>query len=75
MVYHVVKIETYIKRRRGTLRNYLENKKGDLLREAEVMDMHCGDINKTLWWDKKWIDKDQLKELKYFLFKYCFLFL
>ena len=55
--------------RRGTLWKYLVENKGDLLREVEVTGIHYGDINKKLWWEQKWMDKEAMKELKYFWFK------
>ena len=61
-------IEVYLERR-GTLWKYLVENKGDLLREVEVTGIHYGDINKKLWWEQKWMDKEAMKELKYFWFK------
>ena len=43
-------MNTYIKRRRGTLREYFEKFRPDLLREAEVEAKHSKDVNKLLWW-------------------------
>ena len=62
-------METYIKRRRGTLRKYLEEHRGDLLREAEVEARHSGDVHKILWWEQDWIEKDEMMEIKKFWFK------
>ena len=62
-------IEVYLERRRGTLRKYLAENKGDLLREAEVTGTHYGDINKKLWWEQDWMDKETMNELKNFWFK------
>ena len=62
-------IEKYIKKRRGALREYLENNRKDLLREAEVEARHSGDVHNFLWWGQEWIDKEEMDELKYFWFK------
>lgn len=62
-------IETYIERKRGTLRKYLEEFRADLLREAEVEARHSQDAHKILWWEQKWINKEEMTELKNFWFK------
>ena len=62
-------IDTYIKRRRGTLREYLEKNRVDLLRGAEVEAKHSGDAHKVLWWEQEWIEKDEMKEYQKFWFK------
>ena len=62
-------IKTYVERRRGTLRKYLEEFRADLLREAEVEARHSKDAHKILWWEQKWIKKEEMAELKIFWFK------
>ena len=57
-------IETYIERRRGTLRKYLEKKKENLIREAIAFGLHYGNTNKKLWWEQKWINKREMGILK-----------
>ena len=57
-------IEVYLERRRGTLRKYLEENRRDLLNAAEVAGIKYGSNSGKLWWEQKWIDKDDLKEMK-----------
>ena len=56
-------IETYVERRRGTLRKYLELNRKDLLRKAIETKKHCYDVNKILWWNQKWIEKSEMKAI------------
>ena len=51
-------MEAYIKRRRGTLRVYLEDYRPDLLKETKVEARHSKDMYKLLWWEQEWIEKD-----------------
>ena len=62
-------IGTYVERRRGTLRKYLEEFRADLLRGAEVEARHSRDAHKILWWEQKWIEKEEMAELKNMFFK------
>ena len=62
-------MNTYIKRRRGTLREYFEKFRPDLLREAEVEAKHSKDANKLLWWEQDWIDKAKMEDYKNSWFK------
>ena len=62
-------IGTYVERRRGTLRKYLEEFRADLLREAEVEARQSRDAHKIVWWEQKWIEKEEMAELKKFWFK------
>ena len=50
-------IEVYIKRRRGTLSEYLNNFRPLLLDEAEKCPKHCNDANKIVWWEQAIIKK------------------
>ena len=61
-------IETYVEQRRGTLRKYMEEFRADLMREAEVEARHSKDAHKILWWEQKWIGKEEMMELKNTLF-------
>lgn len=56
-------IETYVKRRRGMLRRYLEDKKTSLLREAEKCGRHCKDVHKILWWQQAYLQPKDLSGL------------
>ena len=53
-------IKKYIKRRRGTLRAYLEEYKPDLLAEVTGMTRPARDPNKILWWEQKWVPKRRM---------------
>ena len=57
-------METYIKRRRGTLRAYLEEHKRALLEEAERMRAPARDPHKILWWRQEWITREGMRELR-----------
>ena len=56
-------INTYVERRRGTLRKHLELNRKDLLTKAMNTKKNCYDDNKMLWWDKKWIEKGDTKNI------------
>ena len=43
-------IEAYLERRRSTLWSFLENYRGELLRQAQRCGKHCKDTKKVLWW-------------------------
>ena len=62
-------IETYIARRRGTLRKYLEENRAELLEEAMEMTAPSKSANKILWWKQEWISKDEMTEMTNFWFK------
>ncbi len=47
-------IETYIEKRRGTLRMYLEREKGDLLTLVGNTTAPAQGANKVLWWRQEW---------------------
>ena len=61
-------IETYIKRRRGTLRKYLEENRKELLEEAIDSIPPSKNSCKILWWNQPFLSKDELKETKFFCF-------
>ena len=61
-------MDTYIRRRRGTLRRYLENEREELLKEAMDSVPPSKNSNKILWWDQPIISKDDMEELKYLWF-------
>ena len=62
-------IKTYIERRRGTLRKYIEENRANLLIEAMKIKRHCRDVNKIMWWEQKWITKAEMGQLTNFWFK------
>ena len=62
-------IKTYIKRRRGTLRKYLEEYRPELLERAMNTQPPARNANKVLWWKQPYITKDEMAELKNFWFK------
>ena len=64
-------INTYVERRRGTLRKYLELNRKDLLTKALNTKKHCYDVNKILWWDQKWIEKGDMKNINNDWFAIC----
>ena len=53
-------IDAYIERRRGTLRQYLETNRLDLLESAEATKKHAKDVNKILWWDQPFLTKTEM---------------
>ena len=53
-------IETYVERRRGTLRKYLEEFRPALLKEAMQTKTASRNANKILWWKQKYITKDEM---------------
>ena len=50
------KIETYIQRRRGTLRKYLEEKRTEFFSEIRKVRAPSKQSNKVLWWKQPWIN-------------------
>lgn len=50
-------METYIKRRRGPLREYLEDHREDLLRGEGVEAKHSEYVHNILWWAQDGGDK------------------
>ena len=55
-------IKTYMEKRRGTLRKYLEEFQSKLLKEAFHTKTPCRNANKILWWNQKCIAKDEITE-------------
>ena len=49
-------IETYIQRRRGTLRRYLENNRRDLFELIQKVKAPSKQNNELLWWKQSWTD-------------------
>ena len=62
-------IDTYIQRRRGTLRSYLEENRTELLDSAIKTRKHARDANKILWWNQPWVTKTEMKNQSKFWFK------
>ena len=62
-------IETYVERRRGTLRKYLEENRADVLAEAGKMGKHNKNVNKIMWWNQNFITKNEMNQVKNFWFK------
>ena len=54
-------IGTYVERRRGTLRRYLEDARPELL--AEVNKLHAAprDAHRVLWWNQAWITREGVR--------------
>ena len=61
-------IETYVARRRGTLRKYLEENRAKMLEEAMAMTAPSKNVNKILWWKQEWISKEKMTEMTNFWF-------
>ena len=59
----LLSIETYIARRRGTLRKYLEEYRPNLLNDIKKVKRHSKDVHKILWWEQEYINKDEFDEL------------
>ena len=47
-------IEEYIEHRRGTLREYLNANRKELMEEAMATERHSRDVNKILWWNQRY---------------------
>ena len=62
-------IRTYIKRRRGTLRKYLEDNREPLLEEAKKLTAPARNSQKVLWWRQSFISKEEMKNMQNFWFK------
>ena len=62
-------IRTYIQRRRGTLRKYMESYREDLLQEAMAITKPSRYKNKILWWKQEYITKEDMTVLTNFWFK------
>lgn len=62
-------IETYIKRRRGTLWKYLLEYRKELVEETAAATTPAKNPNKILWWRQPYIKKEEMAELKNFWFK------
>ena len=61
-------IGTYVERRRGTLRKYLEENRAEMLEEAMAMTAPAKSANKILWWKQEWISKEEMTEMTNFWF-------
>ena len=57
-------ISKYIERRRGTLRKYFEEHKGELLEEVEACQPPARDPHKVLWWRQAYIPKAEFRRLQ-----------
>ena len=55
-------METYVERRRGTLWEYLEKYRKDLLREARKITPHNKNVRKILWWNQQFIGKREMRK-------------
>ena len=51
-------IDTYIERRRGTLRKYLENNQREFFNSIKKVKAPSKQSNKILWWKQSWRDKN-----------------
>lgn len=54
-------IMTYIERRRGTLRKYLEDERPELLAEVSELRPAPRDAHRILWWNQAWITRDGVR--------------
>ena len=55
-------IETYVERRRGTLRKYLEDNRKELMNEAARTSTPARNPNKILWWKQTYISKEEMTQ-------------
>jgi hypothetical protein len=55
-------VDVYIRRRRGTLRQYFETYKPELLKEVTSIGAPARASNKILWWRQPWIEKKERRE-------------
>ena len=51
-------IEEYVERWRGALWEYLEANGEILMEKALETEINCQDVNKVLWWNQRFNDKD-----------------
>ena len=59
----LLEIDSYIERRRGTLRQYMETNRLELLKSAEETKKHA---QKILWWDQPFLTKtDMINKSKF----------
>ena len=52
----------YLERRRGTLREYIEKNRGDLIQKMVETDNLSRGNKKLLWWDQKFLTKAEMTE-------------
>ena len=57
-------METYLERRRGTLRKYFEEERVELFNRAKETVRHSKEVNKIFWWDQKYISKKEMGNMK-----------
>ena len=60
---------TYIQRKRGTLRKYMETYREDFLQETMEITRQSGNVNKIFWWKQGYITKADMTALTNFWFK------
>ena len=53
-------MNVYLERRRGTLREYLETYRTELLQKAESCDKHCLNVHKVMWWKQPYLVKQDI---------------
>ena len=53
-------IEEYVERRRGTLWEYLNANRKELVEEAMATERHSRDVNKILWWNQRYKTRSDL---------------
>ena len=64
----LLSIETYIERRRGTLRDYIKSNRNELLQQAQKLWKHSRDVNKLFWCNQKYLNKAEMKLVEKDLF-------
>ena len=62
-------VETYIKRRRGTMWKYFNEFRRGLLEETERIKAPPRSVNKVLWWKQPYITKKEMQELQNFWYR------
>ena len=58
-------INIYIKRRRGTLHQYLEKNRAELLQKAENCSKHSLNVHKVMWWKQPYLTKRDMDHTGY----------
>ena len=56
-------IDTYIERRRGTLRKFLTGERKELWESIKGIEKQARNPNKILWWEQKYTTKDDMEEI------------
>ena len=57
-------MDIYLERRRGTLRDYFNKYRSELLNEMQQLPHHCYAANQKFWWEQSWINKKSMIKIQ-----------